>query len=133
VLFGLRHHGAGNGFLEGQIEEARLYDRALNAGEVSASFQSGPPVVTPAEIEKALTSSQRAQRESLLSELAREKQMARKLTVVPLAYAANSRQPEATFVLARGDVEKKREEVTACSVCQASSICPGILPKRHAD
>ena len=113
ILVGLRHHGAGNGFFEGAIEEAHLYDRALDAGEIAASFRCGPPIVTPAEIVQALTSTQRQQREALLAELALQKEAARKLSVVPLAYAANSRQPEATFVLARGDVEKKREEVVA--------------------
>ncbi|MDB6038563.1 MAG: hypothetical protein JWM99_2404, partial [Verrucomicrobiales bacterium] len=41
VLFGLRHTGASNGFLKGEIEEARLYDRALNEQEVAASFELG--------------------------------------------------------------------------------------------
>jgi serine/threonine protein kinase len=41
VLFGQRETGAGNGFLTGAIEEARLYDRALTAGEVAASYRAG--------------------------------------------------------------------------------------------
>src|SRR5207247_8878202 len=41
VLLGLRHTGAGNGYLAGDIDEARLYDRRLSAGEVAASLRSG--------------------------------------------------------------------------------------------
>jgi formylglycine-generating enzyme required for sulfatase activity/serine/threonine protein kinase len=41
VLLGQRLTGAGNGFLTGAIEEARLYDRALTADEVAASYRAG--------------------------------------------------------------------------------------------
>ncbi len=43
VLFGLRHTGAGNGFLAGEIEAGFLYDRALSAGEIGQLFKAGPP------------------------------------------------------------------------------------------
>lgn len=66
VLLGLRHKGAGNGFFAGEIEEARIYDRALTAEEVAASFQAGPAqVVTPQQILSALTPQQREQRAAL--------------------------------------------------------------------
>src|SRR5205807_1933622 len=56
VLLGLRHKGAGSGFFAGDIEEARLYDRALTAEEVAASFLAGPgPVITPEQVLAALT------------------------------------------------------------------------------
>ena len=35
LLFGLRHTGAGNGFLAAEIEEARLYDQALSAEQIA--------------------------------------------------------------------------------------------------
>ncbi|MDB6175485.1 MAG: hypothetical protein JWL59_4796 [Chthoniobacteraceae bacterium] len=66
VLLGLRHTGAGNGFFKGEIEEARLYDRALTAGEIEASFRAGtPPVITAAQISAALSPVQLEQRASL--------------------------------------------------------------------
>jgi len=40
----------------------------------------------------------------------------------PKAYAANSRQPGPTFVLARGDVEKKLEPVTAAGLSAFSTL-----------
>ena len=41
VLFGRRHTGGGNAFLQGEIEEARLYDTALSAEQVAASWRAG--------------------------------------------------------------------------------------------
>jgi hypothetical protein len=41
LLFGRRHTGGGNAFLRGEIEEARLYDRALTGADISASFHAG--------------------------------------------------------------------------------------------
>ena len=59
VLIGLRHTGAGNGFFAGEVAEARLYDRALSAAEVAASFKAGLAKVPAAEVLKALTPEQR--------------------------------------------------------------------------
>ncbi len=67
VLLGMRHTGGGNPFFTGSIEEARLYDRALSAEELAASFQSGPGRVAAEEIAKALTPEQRAEREQLIA------------------------------------------------------------------
>lgn len=70
VLLGLRHKGAGNGFFAGEIEEARLYDRALNAEEIAASYRAGtPPFVSVEQITAALTPEQRTQRSELLARL----------------------------------------------------------------
>ena len=70
VLLGLRHKGAGSGFFAGEIEEARLYDRALTAEEVAASFRAGAvPVITPEQIAAALSPEQRALRAALSAEL----------------------------------------------------------------
>jgi hypothetical protein len=114
VLFGLRHTGAGNGFLAGEIEEARLYDRALSTEEVAASFKSGVTAISRKEILKALTPSQRAEHESLTRELAAlGAERAKVPNETTLAYAANSKQPEPTYLLVRGDVEKKGELVSA--------------------
>ena len=72
VLLGLRHKGAGSGYFAGEIEEARLYDRALSAAEIAASFRAGAvPVVTPAVVLAALTPAQRERRAALGSEIER--------------------------------------------------------------
>ena len=72
VLIGLRHKGAGNGFFAGDIEEARLYDRALTAEEIAASFRNGPgPVIMPEQVLAALTPAQREERARLTGEIER--------------------------------------------------------------
>jgi hypothetical protein len=79
LLFGKRHTGGGSAALKGEIEEARLYDRALSAEQVKASFAAGPGVVGPLMDRVAMTPEQHAQRERWQGELAaarRELEMA---------------------------------------------------------
>jgi hypothetical protein len=73
VLFGRRHTGGGRAYLAGEIDEARLYDRALGAEEIAASFRAGPAGVGEAELTRALTPEQRARREVLQREIASAK------------------------------------------------------------
>ncbi len=69
VLLGLRHTGAGNGYFAGEIDEARLYDRALTTEEIAASFKAGPVGVSPEEIAKAMMPGQKAKHAALFAEL----------------------------------------------------------------
>jgi hypothetical protein len=72
VLLGWRHKGASNGYFAGEIEEARLYDRALTALEIAASFRAGPGEMMAAEqIIAALTPAQRKERSLLKDEIER--------------------------------------------------------------
>lgn len=59
VLLGMRHTGGGNPFFQGEIEEARLYARALAPQEIAASFQQGPGWVSAEQIAAAITPEQR--------------------------------------------------------------------------
>ena len=61
VLVGLRHLLAPNSLLRGEVDEARVYDRALSPAEIAASFRAGPAleVFTPEEIAAAFTDSER--------------------------------------------------------------------------
>ena len=110
VLFGLRHTGAGNGFLAGEIEEARLYDRALTAG--------GGGRVVPgrrcarSRVEQLLARSDagaaQQQRDGLLARIGQ----APRRPARPLAAAAWPTRPNPTTAradlrAARGDVEKR--------------------------
>jgi hypothetical protein len=70
VLLGMRHTGGGSPFFAGEIEEARLYDRALEPDEVAASFRAGPGLISPDAISQALTPDQRTVREGRLAEIA---------------------------------------------------------------
>jgi hypothetical protein len=124
VLLGMRHTGGGNPFFAGEIEEARLYDRALTAKEVAASFQAGVERVPLADVLAALTPEETQRRRQLLEEQARYRADLNKLGPVPLAYAANPGQPEPTFVLMRGDVEKRGEEVSAGGLSAVRTPAP---------
>ncbi|MFG0294635.1 MAG: LamG-like jellyroll fold domain-containing protein, partial [Maioricimonas sp. JB045] len=60
VTFGLRHLPAvGNRLLSGRILQARLYDRALSAEELQATFLDDPAYVSESQILAALTDGQR--------------------------------------------------------------------------
>ncbi|MDB6070203.1 MAG: hypothetical protein JWL81_1374, partial [Verrucomicrobiales bacterium] len=49
VLLGKRHTGGYKTFLSGEIEEARLYNRALSAGEIEASWRAGTEALAESE------------------------------------------------------------------------------------
>jgi hypothetical protein len=130
VLLGLRHTGAGNGYLAGDIDEARLYDRALSAREIAASFRSGVSSITTEEIVQALSDDQRKQRTSLLAALQSVRDTLNKIPPVPLAYAGSRQQPAPTHRLVRGDVEKEGELVSpgALSIVPKPSPEFGLAP-----
>ncbi len=69
VLLGRRHTGGGRAFLAGEIDEARLYDRALTPEEIAASFRAGPVGVSPEDIAKAMTPEQKAKHATHTAEL----------------------------------------------------------------
>jgi hypothetical protein len=115
VLMGLRHTGAGNGFLKGEVESASLYDRALVPDEVAASFaagHAGGPVVTQEEMLAALTVDQKAQRDLLLQELRSQRDHAKALSRPRVSYVGLREQPEPARRLNRGNVISPAEVVT---------------------
>src|SRR5262249_4649635 len=123
VLLGLRHKGAANGFFNGEIEEAQLYDRALGADDVAASARShGLGITSAAQMLSELTPEEGRERSQFLSELDTSRAALKDVLGTPQCYAANSRQPEMTFVLSRGDVEQKKEQVTAAGLSAVSTL-----------
>ncbi len=82
ILLGKRHNTGGKAFLAGEIDEARLYDRALSPDELRASFRSGPDAnaVDAATLTKALTPEERRKREALARDLDAAKQIHSTLT-----------------------------------------------------
>ena len=67
VLFGLRHTGSG-GFLEGELAEARLYDRALSSAELAQSFEAGRTGLSAEALANALSPEERAGKKELTEE-----------------------------------------------------------------
>jgi hypothetical protein len=130
VLFGLRHRGAGNGFFAGEIEDARLYDRALTPSQLEASYRAGVTSVSRDQMIKSLTPEQRTKWDGLRDELSVLKSKRAAVPAVPISYAANVRPAPPTSVLGRGDVEKPGEIVAAGGLSAIHSLKPdfGLVP-----
>ena len=69
VVLGKRHLAPNVTALAGELEEARLYSRALTPEEVSASFQAGAISVDAETLAKSLTPAELAKRSPLRQEL----------------------------------------------------------------
>ena len=110
--------------LVGAIDEARLYDRALSPEEIASSFRAGAPSVPKDELLLAMTPDQRQRRRALLAVLGQAEDEWKLHPPVPLAYAANPRQPGPTFVLTRGAPMQPREQVTAGGLSTLENLSP---------
>ncbi|MBI3416069.1 MAG: DUF1553 domain-containing protein [Verrucomicrobia bacterium] len=124
VLIGLRHTGAENGFLAGEIEEASLYDHALSAEQIAASFAVGVSRVDPAEIQQALSENERDELSALRRELQERQERLKALATPPMAYAGVRQQPPPVHRLIRGDVEKPAETVTPGALSAVAKPSP---------
>src|SRR4029079_5631188 len=87
VLIGLRHSDSHNGYLAGEIEEARLYSRALSEKEVAEEFRIGPSVISSREMLQVLSPDQRNLRERLLAESQAQRMLLKAIPAIPLVYA----------------------------------------------
>jgi len=122
VLLGLRHPGAANGFLQGEIEEARLYDRALTPAEVEASFQRGPSgwsekqwseVASPLELQKW-----NADQVALVKLRQEQEELRRE----PRVYAAVIQPAKPARILHRGEYDKEGEIVAPGGLSAIRSV-----------
>lgn len=111
ILLGLRHSGAQNGFLKGEIEEARVYDRALAPQEIEASYLAGPSGLDETQWASVLTEEEQRERRSLEFELSRFRREHESLQHDPVVYAAKIHPAEPARVLQRGDIEKEGEVI----------------------
>jgi hypothetical protein len=127
VLFGLRHNGAGNGFLDGEVEEARLFDRALTPSEIATLYRLGTRRI---DVEERLPEAQRAKFTALREERTRLVSRQDALRADPLAYAVKSVEPPPTHLLRRGDVTTPAELVAAGGLSAVTTPSPefGLTP-----
>jgi hypothetical protein len=112
VILGQRHTGGGNAFLTAEIEEARLYDTALSADDVLASFRAGVERISAEELRAAMSPEDRDAHVAAVHAIDRLEAELAALRKPPLVYAASPRQPAPTVLLKRGDIEKPGEPVT---------------------
>jgi hypothetical protein len=106
VAFGVRHEPAGgNRMLAGTIVQARLYDRVLSEGQVSASF-AGAGFVTDAEVAARLSPALRRKRDGIRSKLLANagKRSRLEMRKSMRLYTAVPTQPPTTRLLLRGQV-----------------------------
>jgi hypothetical protein len=125
IALGRRHLGGGKPWLTGAIRQAALYDRALDAAEIAASFRAGGFVISTAEILAHLNPDQRATREQALAQMEQaRKEIAAAEKSGPLAYAGKREQPAPTKALLRGDVKKPGDIVAPGALTQFAAL-PG--------
>ena len=123
LLLGLRHEGAGNGFLDGAIASAAIYDRPLSADEVAASFRSGGASIPLEETLAELDDAARAERTAAVARVRMlEADLEAGKTALPVSYAGVRVQPSPARVLARGDVRTPGDVVSP----GALSAVPGL-------
>jgi hypothetical protein len=115
VLLGLRHSaGAQPGdrrWLAGEIEEARLYDRALGPEEIAASHAAGPTLISATEVQEALSAAEREAYQAAQDRLARLTLEHADVRDVPQAWAAVSKPAPVVHLLQRGDIQQPGEVV----------------------
>ena len=123
VLFGMRHgtEAANNLMLNGKIDRAQLYDKALTAEEIALSFNEN--FVSEDEIIAKLRPEQRVVRERWQAEIARidaELSKTKKRKV----YAVKPSKAPVTHLLVRGSPFELGEKVSAGGVSSVTGSMP---------
>ena len=99
-----------------ELEEARVYNVALTPEQVAESYRSGGRGVTAEDLIRAMNPEQQALRTRLLKELEQTRAEYAAIKKPDKVFAADSRPPETTHLLIRGDVNNKGERVTPGAV-----------------
>lgn len=110
-----------SGYLKGEIEEVRLYDRALSAAEVRQSFKAGPLLYSAEQIAEALTEKERDEYEALIRRTRELSAEIKEAQARPRVYAARPQKPNPTHFLIRGDIKKKDAVVAPRSLVAVSN------------
>lgn len=122
VIIGLRHKGAGNGFLRGGVRQAAIYDRALDPGEVRLAYRSGGKELAREQVLAALSGAERAEHEKLSAQIKQTKRAIEAAGVSPVSYAGTRSQPAPTKRLVRGDVNSPAEVVTPGALSAVTTL-----------
>jgi len=130
IVFGMRHTGGGKAFLNAEIDEARLYDRALTSEEIAASAAAGTDgmSVSMNEILASLTAEERATHSQLLAGRAATTAKLANLPAPTMVFAIAPKSAPPTYVLSRGNVEKPKAIVSAGGVASIPGMANFGLP-----
>jgi hypothetical protein len=109
-----------------QLEEARLYASALTPEGIAASYEAGVVNIREPDLLAAMTSGQGAERALLLQKLTEAKKDLASIPTPPKAFAAEIRDPEPTYLLIRGDVNRKGERVAPGAPSCVSGLTPEL-------
>ena len=107
-----------------ELEEVRIYDRALTVDQVEASYRAGAPNFTPDELLEVMAPGERARATDLRAELRRLRERLDAIPEPEKIYAAEIKPPEPTYLLERGDVNQKGERVAAGGLSCVSGLSP---------
>ncbi len=107
-----------------EIEEARLYDVALTAEQVEASYLTGILNVRREELDEVMTPVERSSALELRAELKRLRARREAIPDPQKIYAADPRQPGSTYLLERGDPNAKQEKVSAGGLSCVPTVSP---------
>ena len=122
ILFGQRHTPAGgNRGLSGTLMRARLYDRALEPGEIAASAASFSTYIPSTAIIAALPPDRNDERKRLLAQIER---LRTSQEANPRVYAVAPRDAGATQVEIRGNPNQPGEVVDPGGI--AAIVAPGV-------
>ena len=107
-----------------ELEEARLYDVALTAEKVEASYLTGVLNVRREELDEVMTPAERSSALELRTELEGLRARREAIPDRRKIYAADVRQPRPTYLLERGDPNAKQEKVSAGGLSCVPTVSP---------
>ena len=109
---------------EFELEEARLYDVALTADQVEASYRVGVANFTAAELVSGMAAAKQPRAVELRAELRELKEQIKAIPEPEQVFAAEIKPPDPTYLLARGDVNQKGEPVSAGALSCVNGLSP---------
>jgi len=117
-----------------ELEEARIYRRALTAEDVAASYAGWRRPLTEADLLAAMPEASRIQVSEWRRDLAAARQELAGMKTPEKAFAATPRHPEPTRLLLRGDVNRKGDVMSPGAIsCLKASAGEFILPPDAPD
>ena len=127
ILIGLRHHGAGNGFFDGEILQAALHDRPLDDDEVAAAFRAGGFSFSQDEILACLDDDERKSHAEATARIdALKKEAEASAADKAVSYVGVRVEPAPTALLQRGSVTSPGEIVSPSGLSAITTVAADL-------